>query len=103
MSNCDYIKDDGEQCGIECGDDEYCHIHSDEADAVTSSFAADEMPTMCSDCETAVKATGIRLEEAGPNDAVVSKKLVVSCLCSAAKLSFTDATEYKAALPDGWT
>ena len=104
MSNCNYIKDNGEQCGIECGDDEYCHIHSDsdDTDAARRGFTPDELPTVCSECDAAVKVTGVSLDSVSPNDAVVSKKLVVACLCSATKLNFTEATEYKAALPDEW-
>jgi hypothetical protein len=70
---CEYIKDDGEQCGMDNHDGAFCHMHEDTEQAeewrdkkradygavsgAQSGSSGIEMDTTCDDCETALRRT----------------------------------------------
>jgi hypothetical protein len=94
---CNYIKDNGEQCGRD--EEPYCFQHEDSAQAL-SGFSGIEMETVCDECGAALKRTE-RLTSPDNRPRQLLFEAVVECDCSEHVLGAQSARE--GALPGGWT
>ena len=103
---CNYIKDDGEQCGRE--QEPFCHQHEDtrfaalwkRTDGSQSDSNGITMDRSCSDCNASLRRTErLRGHQNYPNRMYFIA--VVECDCSEYELGKT--SELKTNLPDGWS
>jgi len=99
---CQYIKDGGEQCGMD--DEPFCHHHEHSAQA--AQYAAGggssgvEMERACATCEASLRRTE-RLSEHPNQPRRLVFEAVVECDCDEHVLGATSARLNQ--LPDGWT
>lgn len=102
---CEYIKDDGEQCGIDSHNGDYCHLHEEKesvADAVRGSsadFDGQMMDESCDDCGTPLRRTE-RLREHPNYPHRTVFEAVVECDCAEYVLGSKSVTNGK--LCGGW-
>jgi hypothetical protein len=54
---CEYVNDDGEQCGRTNHDGDYCWQHEDATDAADDASSVIEMDATCSDCGGSLRRT----------------------------------------------
>jgi hypothetical protein len=98
---CNYIKDDGEQCGMD--DEPFCHHHEDSAQA--AQYAAGggssgvEMERTCDDCEASLRRTERLSEHPNMNGRLVFEA-VVECDCDEHVLGTKSVRT--GSLPEGW-
>lgn len=94
---CKYIKDGGEECGMDNHDGAFCHMHDDSDQAEEwrdekraaygsvggsqSGFEPDWTPTTCDGCESAVRVVCARLDEASFAPDKVVPTLALTCPC----------------------
>jgi len=115
---CEYIKDDGEQCGMDDHDGDFCHHHEDTRFAELwrrlegvrgqivpqSSLSADSrsivMDETCNDCEASLRRTE-RLSQHPNQPRRLVFEAVVECDCDEHVLGAT--SERINSLPEGWT
>ena len=111
---CEYIKDDGEQCGIDT--EPFCHMHDDTEQAEqwrdekremygavsgsSDDFNGYVMDATCGECETPLRRTE-RLTEHPNFDGRVLFEAVVECDCSEHVLGAQSVL--KDEISDGWT
>lgn len=112
---CEYIKDNGEQCGMDNHDGAFCHMHEDTEQAeqwrddMRSDYGAVsgatvgsndiEMERMCNQCETPLRRT----ERLTQHENLGSQMLFVAaveCDCSEHVLGTQAVRTGK--LPEGW-
>jgi hypothetical protein len=104
---CQYIKDDGEQCGIDNHDGPFCHQHEDSrfaalwerADGAESGSSAVEMDGTCSECEASLR----RRERLTDHENLGGQMMFVAyveCDCSEHVLGTQPVRISN--LPDGW-
>jgi len=124
---CEYIKDDGEQCGFDNHDGDYCHVHedmvedssNDSSDADTESgdrveddefhsaafsgaqsdFVGQRMDTVCQQCKTSLRRRE-RVSQHPNRPRHLLFEAVVECDCSERVLGGTAVR--KSDSPDGW-
>jgi hypothetical protein len=112
---CNYIKDDGEQCGIDT--DPFCHLHEDTQQAkewhddfsttviegesgASDGSSVQTMDTTCDQCGTALRRRE-RLTEHPNVDRAVLFEAYVECDCSEHVLGATSVSITE--VPDGWS
>lgn len=86
---CQYIKDDGEQCGRSA--EPFCHDHEDSdqaaeysqsvSDDAQSISPSDWTPTTCDVCGSAVRVVCARLDEAAFQPTGVVPTFALTCAC----------------------
>lgn len=106
---CEYIKDDGEQCGFTNHDGDYCHVHEemaeeDEFDSAAfsgahSDFIGEPMEKVCQQCKTSLRRRE-RLSQHPNRPRHLLFEAVVECDCSERVLGGTAVR--KSESPDGW-
>jgi len=98
---CQYIKEDGEQCGIDS--EPFCRHHEDTAQAAQYAAGADsagiEMQHTCTACGTALRRVE-RVTEHPNIGGRLQFEAAVECDCSEYVLGV--AGDRFANLPDGW-
>ena len=104
---CKFIKDNGEQCGIDIHDGDYCHLHEREidskpADSNTEPFDVQDGVTYCDECKIAVMPTVLELEGAAfkPNSTYVTQGL--ACGCQSVEYEWSKPTLPNDKVPDSW-
>lgn len=112
---CRYITDDGETCGIDSHEGDYCHLHADSNQAAafragrSSAEAADSraeppqsivMDTTCTKCGAALRRRE-RLTEHESMTRAHYFEAVVECDCSEYVIA-TSSTVRERRAPDGW-
>jgi hypothetical protein len=87
---CNFVKDDGEQCGRET--EPFCHQHEDtrfavlwhrteDAETTREPFECEWAPTHCDECESAVRVVCARIDEAAFQPKSVIPTLALTCRC----------------------
>lgn len=116
---CEYIKDDGDECGIDSHEGAFCHLHEDSeqserynsdeplnsevAEAVSGAsehFIDPDDPGICDDCEAPVRRAVSAVQEAKfkPKRVVVEEEF--RCNCAAITIGTREFD--KSDVPDGW-
>lgn len=107
---CEYIKDDGEQCGIDNHDGAFCHQHEETRFAalwrlVEEVSVSDRgtpfgtMETVCEECEARLRRTERMRDHANLDGRIVFEALV-ECDCETVTLG--THSEHARDIPDGW-
>lgn len=105
---CEYIKDGGEQCGIDNHDGPFCHQHEDtrfaalwrRSQGAESGSTAVEMDTTCEDCDASLRRTE-RLTEHPNMGGRLLFEAVVECDCDEHVLGAQSVRTSD--LPEGWS
>jgi hypothetical protein len=108
---CQYIKDNGEQCGIDSHDGPFCHQHDDSRYAelwrlIDHLSVSDRgtrfgtMETTCDNCDGPLRRTE-RLTEHPNRPRHVVFEAVVECDCNEHVLGSTSVRKQR--LPDAWS
>lgn len=104
---CQYIKDDGEQCGMDA--EPFCHMHdeteqaeeyhSEDTDGAQGGSSGIEMDTTCGECEAPLRRTE-RLTEHPRFGGKVLFEAVVECDCDEHVLGAQSVRLGE--IPEGW-
>lgn len=110
---CEYIKDNGEQCGIDSHEGAFCHLHedSDQAEVYRSEdesesserFLDQDGPGICDNCGAPVRRAVGTVKEAKfkPKRVVVEEEF--RCNCRNDNSVTIGTKEFaKTDVPDGW-
>jgi hypothetical protein len=112
---CQYIKDNGEQCGIDT--DPFCRHHDDTeqaeewreggpitegADSRAVTFLDQDDPSICNDCEAPVRRTVAAVGEATYQPKMVTVEERFVCNCGDGGWTIRAQNVPKNKVPNGW-
>lgn len=103
---CKFIKENGEQCGIDSHDGDYCHLHDDvdstAADSDVESVELRDDVTHCDECKTTVRPAVLDITGAAFKPKMAHVKQGLVCDCESVRFSWNSQTIEKSQLPDSW-